>query len=489
MGKKKAKDNWATMQLRHVALRVIYIGWNYMGLACLKGGRPSVEAELFKAMRGANLIPHGDTVPEEWRVGMSPTVVDEAYALAGFVRAGRTDAGVSSTDQVCSVYMRSSARGFGPESVGYIPPGTRPRPVFPHWSSSEAGRAAAAAGGDATAVDLSSLSADKLCMDGEVDYIAALNSRLPKDIRVAAWAPVPTTFSARWSATSRRYEYYFTRHDLDIEAMRRAASLLVGTHDFRNFCKIDINNAKTWVRTVTEVRVEPVAELLPDTDAVMAEAEAEGGPAAAAGARLALARAADHPLTQWRLSIRGNAFLWHQVRCMAAVLLLVGRGLEEPALVTQLLTLDDEAGGFASKPSYQMAPEYPLCLVECNYDNYRPVWRASPRAARAVAHWSAQGGGKHAVGAIIQRKCFAADLLPPSERASFASAEMDRPYSDLFRHGIRHIPFRERGREPSLETRLAEVGRELGAGVFDSRVANDGAAGCARANPDDIGGK
>lgn len=30
------------------------------------------------------------------------------------------------------------------------------------------------------------------------------------------------------------------------------------------------------------------------------------------------------------LEIVGQAFLWHQVRCIVAVLLLVGQGLEEP---------------------------------------------------------------------------------------------------------------------------------------------------------------
>ena len=32
----------------------------------------------------------------------------------------------------------------------------------------------------------------------------------------------------------------------------------------------------------------------------------------------------------WVLHVRGSAFLWHQVRCMAAVLLMVGRGQESP---------------------------------------------------------------------------------------------------------------------------------------------------------------
>lgn len=36
----------------------------------------------------------------------------------------------------------------------------------------------------------------------------------------------------------------------------------------------------------------------------------------------------------WVIKIRGSAFLWHQVRCMVAVLFLVGRGLESPDVGT-----------------------------------------------------------------------------------------------------------------------------------------------------------
>jgi hypothetical protein len=30
------------------------------------------------------------------------------------------------------------------------------------------------------------------------------------------------------------------------------------------------------------------------------------------------------------MTIKGSAFLWHQVRCMVAVLFLIGQGLESP---------------------------------------------------------------------------------------------------------------------------------------------------------------
>lgn len=32
----------------------------------------------------------------------------------------------------------------------------------------------------------------------------------------------------------------------------------------------------------------------------------------------------------WAIKIKGSAFLWHQVRCMVAVLFLIGQGHESP---------------------------------------------------------------------------------------------------------------------------------------------------------------
>lgn len=32
----------------------------------------------------------------------------------------------------------------------------------------------------------------------------------------------------------------------------------------------------------------------------------------------------------WAVKIKGSAFLWHQIRCMVAVLFLIGQGLESP---------------------------------------------------------------------------------------------------------------------------------------------------------------
>jgi hypothetical protein len=55
----------------------------------------------------------------------------------------------------------------------------------------------------------------------------------------------------------------------------------------------------------------------------------------------------------YELHLRGSAFLWHQVRCMAAVLIMVGDGQEEPEVVQQYLDIRSEP----RKPQYAMASE------------------------------------------------------------------------------------------------------------------------------------
>lgn len=79
----------------------------------------------------------------------------------------------------------------------------------------------------------------------------ALNAWLPQDIRVVAAARARAGFHARFDAGGKQYRYFVWNHPamnpllrhtawhvprpLDLEAMRRAAPLFVGTHDFQSF--------------------------------------------------------------------------------------------------------------------------------------------------------------------------------------------------------------------------------------------------------------
>jgi tRNA pseudouridine38/39 synthase len=49
-------------------------------------------------------------------------------------------------------------------------------------------------------------------------------------------------FSARFDCANRTYKYFFPRGNLSLARMAAAGERLCGVHDFRNFCKMDVNN-------------------------------------------------------------------------------------------------------------------------------------------------------------------------------------------------------------------------------------------------------
>lgn len=124
-----------------------------------------------------------------------------------------------------------------------------------------------------------------------------LNRVLPKDIRIIGWSPAPVDFHARFGCLSREYKYFFWNEKLDISAMQTAAKKFLGEHDFRNFCKMDAVNVHNYKRCIMSFDITQSSEKFRDNEL-------------------------------WAIIIRGSAFLWHQVRCMVAVLFMIGRGLE-----------------------------------------------------------------------------------------------------------------------------------------------------------------
>ncbi|XP_041035944.1 tRNA pseudouridine(38/39) synthase [Carcharodon carcharias] len=178
--------------------------------------------------------------------------------------------------------------------------------------------------------------------DEELRYTHILNRVLPPDIRALAWAPAGPDFSARFSCRHRTYRYYFPGRGLDLALMDAAARRFEGTHDFRNLCKMDVaNGVVNFRRTVLLARVGRVP----------GESEEEQG--------------VSSPYGMCQFEVRGLAFLYHQVRCMAAVLFLVGQRLEEPSVVDELLDVRENP----RKPQYSMAVDYPLVLYDCAYEN------------------------------------------------------------------------------------------------------------------------
>ena len=235
---------------------------------------------------------------------MTKTCLISDRESSGISCGGRTDKGVSALGQVVALRVRSNLiEGEG----SIVPPASAP------------------------------MEPSKEARD-EIDYCRVLNRVLPEDIRILGWHPVDSDFSARFSAAGRTHKYFFARGHLDVERMRDAAQRLLGEHDLRNFCKID-PNVTNFRRSIRAFEVEPCSS---------------GGSAVDPASPQAL----------WAFTIHGTAFLYHQVRCMVAVLFLVGEGKESPDIVSQLLDIER----MPRRPNYEMASDAPLLLHSIDYD-------------------------------------------------------------------------------------------------------------------------
>ncbi|KPA83174.1 putative pseudouridine synthase A-like protein [Leptomonas pyrrhocoris] len=172
-----------------------------------------------------------------------------------------------------------------------------------------------------------------------LDYCNMLNNVLTPTIRIVGFAYVDDAFDARFSCVSRTYRYYFCHRGLNVAAMQQAAAHLIGTHNFRNFCKMDVVNVSNFTRTVLTAEV---------------------------------CTSADLPELISYFEITANSFLYHQIRCTMTVLFLVGRGVESPSVVPALLERGD------CKPAYPLADGTPLVLWNCGFAGLQ--WQLSRRA-------------------------------------------------------------------------------------------------------------
>lgn len=259
-------------------------GWNYNGLNVQfdKTPLPTVEGLILKALARCRLIE---------------SEVD--IKACEFSRCGRTDKGVSALAQVISLRVRSR---LNPEEQ-----------------------------------------LDEANDHKEFPYITQLNHALPPDIRVyQICLHPPEGFDARHSCRSRHYKYFFAakRGNLSIDLMNEAAQFLVGTNDFRNFCKIDGSKQMTHF----------YREILSAKFSLVKKVESAGND--------------PEPAEVYVFDLHGTAFLWHQVRCIMGIMLLIGQRLEKPDIVQKLLDVEK----FPCKPVYDMADDVPLVLYDCKFD-------------------------------------------------------------------------------------------------------------------------
>jgi tRNA pseudouridine38-40 synthase len=131
-----------------------------------------------------------------------------------------------------------------------------------------------------------------------------LNEYLPMDIGVTEVKEVSERFHSRLNVTGKRYVYRVwnsTEHNvfernylypfvgnLDMEKMRKAAKMLMGTHDFQSFCGKKVKK-KSTVRTITKLDIEQVGNEI-------------------------------------RFTYEGDGFLFHMVRILTGTLIEIGTG-------------------------------------------------------------------------------------------------------------------------------------------------------------------
>jgi tRNA pseudouridine38-40 synthase len=170
-------------------------------------------------------------------------------------------------------------------------------------------------------------------------WVRGVNAFLPESIAVLWARPVDAEFHARYSALSRTYRYRLINRPvrpalaarsagwyhapLDVDAMRTAAAVLIGEHDFSAFRAAECQ-AKTPVRQVHSIVIEQSAERI---DFV----------------------------------IRANAFLQHMVRNIVGSLVYVGAGRQPQQWIAQLLASRDRtkaAPTFAPEGLYLEKIEY-----------------------------------------------------------------------------------------------------------------------------------
>lgn len=169
--------------------------------------------------------------------------------------------------------------------------------------------------------------------DKILDY---MNEYLPLDIRVTSVTEVSLRFHARLNASKKHYRYtidngsvadvfnrkYMTRlkDNYDINAMRKAANLLIGEHDFKSFCD-NKRMKKSTIRTIYDIEIA-------EDDGIIT------------------------------LDFYGNGFLYHMVRILTGTLIEIGTGKREFSDISRIIEAKSRTeAGFTAPPQGLMLME------------------------------------------------------------------------------------------------------------------------------------
>lgn len=175
-----------------------------------------------------------------------------------------------------------------------------------------------------------------------------LNDELPSDINILEIAKAPPRFHARHHALSRSYLYQISRRrtafgkrfvwwikdELDVEAMRAAATLFVGLKDFRSFTADDPDEKST------KVEIEGI-EIREHGDLIL-------------------------------IRFVGSHFLWKMVRQVVGVIVECGRGNLSLKRAREFLE------SHSKQPAAWTAPPSGLFLERIYYEGDKKLERLEP---------------------------------------------------------------------------------------------------------------
>jgi tRNA pseudouridine38-40 synthase len=159
--------------------------------------------------------------------------------------------------------------------------------------------------------------------------VTSLNKQLRGRVQILRAAPVSSDFHARFSATWREYRYlvleskppglestnvwsWSVEGPLDLRAMNRVSKDVLGTHDFRAFCRRPTNATadEPLLRRVLSAQWERL-----DDEWIMSPRHA--------------------PVV--RLTIRAQSFCHNMVRCLVSTMVAVGQGELEESIIKERL--------------------------------------------------------------------------------------------------------------------------------------------------------
>lgn len=169
--------------------------------------------------------------------------------------------------------------------------------------------------------------------------LSELNARLPPDLSCIECADADPRFHARYRASFKTYRYrilnraipdpFLHRYSLrvpeplDLEAMRSAAAVLVGTHNFQSFTNLK-EKGKSFERTLESASVTRDGDLVD-------------------------------------IAFSGDGFLYNQARIMAGALIDCGRGKTDAGALRAILEARDRARAPGA------AGAFGLCLMSVRY--------------------------------------------------------------------------------------------------------------------------